>query len=728
LTYDGTETSQQEFEDFMGSNACISIMVPSLPVTKIMSAVHTEFATFQKAMKRDAGLYPVITQDAQWDTWNCSLVSIARAQAIDHVLDSTYVPSLPDEIASFAEKQKYMFSVFELALQTDRGKAIIRSHEATYDARTVYKEMNDYYCNRDSMSLLDSRTLPSYITSVPLGDGSCSASAQYDIQFGTAPSATLAQASQVYASLHDETEACQHLTFDPGDYTMDVMIDDPGHVVAPAEHPNDDLPEPDLLACSTDRTDNDTIPPEVLVQMTSNAISCHTNNKQGMQDRRLAGKTRVHHKHANGRTMDIEAIVQQRMCRTPFRTAGAVDKTVHSVGQIEAFQHGVYDEHTRVGGQQSIPIVTSEADWYPTTLDKDEWDSLPYVNLTSAADWYPTTLDKDEWDNLHHFSLTSADERDPSPLDREWDDDDDALTDETVHDSIVHVPIPKVDSTYDNAGHRAQAIAVDYVFQCPTLGWFSADIIRATFQYTTQYVHPPGSEILKRHYKSPFHALTVFRIDAPVERLGLVDGTSSSMLRLAPIDGEFLRQFVQFKEILPRQTSPTDNIVDLYRSSPSSPPPKTILDPADLIGWLFLKDQDNGERSASSSSPPKPMIVRPIKDPTDLIGWLFLKDKDNGERLSHLLEREYPKPATVSPISDPAGERHRVQMLPNGERPSSSPTIKPVAVRSTIDTTDLVGWLFLKDQDNGERHRVKMLSHLGCGRTITIIDPTDRPD
>jgi hypothetical protein len=156
----------------------------------------------------------------------------------------------------------------------------------------------------------------------------------------------------------------------------------------------------------------------------------------------------VHRKHANGRTMDIEAIVRQRMCRTPIGTAGAVvntqpgsviGKTVHSVGQIEAFQHGVYDKPTRVGGKQSIPMVTSEADWYPTTLDKDEWDSLPHIDLTSAAGWYPTTLDKDEWDNLHHFSLTSADNWDPNKLDRELDDDD-ALTDETVRDSLVHVP------------------------------------------------------------------------------------------------------------------------------------------------------------------------------------------------------------------------------------------------------------------------------------------------
>ena len=61
----------------------------------------------------------------------------------------------------------------------------------------------------------------------------------------------------------------------------DVMFDDTGQVVSLAEHPIDDLPEPLLLACLTDRPDNDTIPPEVLVRMTSNAINRHVKYDQG---------------------------------------------------------------------------------------------------------------------------------------------------------------------------------------------------------------------------------------------------------------------------------------------------------------------------------------------------------------------------------------------------------------------------------------------------------------
>jgi hypothetical protein len=638
-TYDGTEILQQEFEDFMGSNECISIMVPSLPVTGIMPAVHTEFATFQKAMKRDAGLYPVITQDAQWDTWNCSLVSIARAQAIDLVLGSSYVPVLPDEIALFAEKQMYMYSVFQWALQSDKGKAIVRSHETTHDAQKVYKDMYDY-CSKSTRAVFGSSTMQSYTSSVRVGDGSWSASVQSDLQFGTASSAKLAQTRQFYAhqfdcvadendlgspvsviqanqamrsfgksvvSLPDVIETYQHFTFDPGDSALDVMIDDPSRVVSLAEYPTDDVPETDLLACLTDRTNTDTILPEVLVRMTSNVINRHVKDKQGFRSHMAVTdsvSSGAHNSTSSGALadrgsncrlagsmmrVDIEAIVRHRMYRIPLGTAGTMvnthfgsviasvhnhaligtGKTIHSVDQIEVSHNGVHDTSMRDDDQQPI-------NWYPTTLDKDEWDNLTYIRPTSAADWYPTTLDKDEWDNLHHFSPTSAANWDSTTLCRALNDDD---------------------------------------------AWCNA-----------------LCEILKQPYESPFHALTVFRSNVPVDKqLVHVLAPSSSKLRLAPIDREYLRHFAQLKEISPRQTSLTDNIVDLYRSSPSSPPPKSfigcsILNPADLIGWLSPEDQDNGERPSSSSSPPKPIMVRSIKDPTDLIGWLFLKDKDNGER------------------------------------------------------------------------------------------------
>jgi hypothetical protein len=105
-------------------------------------------------------------------------------------------------------------------------------------------------------------------------------------------------------------------------------------------------------------------------------------------------------------------------------------------------------------------------------------------------------------------------------------------------------------------------------------------------------------------------------------------------------------------------------------------------------------EQDNGEQPSSLSSPPKPIIVRPIKHPTDLIGWLFVGC-------------ECPEPVIGSPIIDPAD---RIGWLflkdqDNGERSLLLLPTKPAIVRPITHPTDLIGWLFLKDKDDGGRHR-----------------------
>jgi hypothetical protein len=144
-SYDGTDVTKDEFEKFSTSNECIRLVTlsqpyPTVPVNPnaVMSSTQTELATFRKGIKRDASLFPVMNQDSQWDSWNRSIVSIARAQAVEQVLDSTYVPVLLEEIDLFKEKQKYLYSVFERTLQSDKGKAIVRSHEDQFDAQKVY--------------------------------------------------------------------------------------------------------------------------------------------------------------------------------------------------------------------------------------------------------------------------------------------------------------------------------------------------------------------------------------------------------------------------------------------------------------------------------------------------------------------------------------------------------------------------------------------------------------
>jgi hypothetical protein len=63
-----------------------------------------------------------------------------------------------------------MYAVFARTMQTDKGKAIVRAHETTFDAQKVYKEMHDY-CVTSTKALMNSSTLLAYITTAKFGDG-----------------------------------------------------------------------------------------------------------------------------------------------------------------------------------------------------------------------------------------------------------------------------------------------------------------------------------------------------------------------------------------------------------------------------------------------------------------------------------------------------------------------------------------------------------------------------
>jgi hypothetical protein len=101
-TYDGGDIVFDKFDSFRQSNECIRLRMASQPVVPpdvVMISTQSELATFKKGIKRGAALYPVLTQDTEWDLWNCSVVSLAHAQSGEQILDNKYVPSLGDEIA-----------------------------------------------------------------------------------------------------------------------------------------------------------------------------------------------------------------------------------------------------------------------------------------------------------------------------------------------------------------------------------------------------------------------------------------------------------------------------------------------------------------------------------------------------------------------------------------------------------------------------------------------------
>jgi len=96
-------------------------------------------------------------------------VAQAQAQDVSDVLNPLF-KSVPGEKDLFEAKQKYMYAVFERVLQTDKGKALVRSNVADANAQKIFNEL----CQdalRSTHASIDSSRLLSYITSVRIGDG-----------------------------------------------------------------------------------------------------------------------------------------------------------------------------------------------------------------------------------------------------------------------------------------------------------------------------------------------------------------------------------------------------------------------------------------------------------------------------------------------------------------------------------------------------------------------------
>ena len=63
-----------------------------------------------------------------------------------------------------------MYAVFEKNLLTDKGKALVRAHQKTYNAQLIYKELQDYAL-MSTNATMGASSLLSYVTTSNLGDG-----------------------------------------------------------------------------------------------------------------------------------------------------------------------------------------------------------------------------------------------------------------------------------------------------------------------------------------------------------------------------------------------------------------------------------------------------------------------------------------------------------------------------------------------------------------------------
>ena len=153
----------------------MGIYNPSKSQTYSTSTNHTQkrnkasssAESFRKSIKKDRNTYATFCKDRRWDKWNRSVKAIARPHNFEEVFDISYVPVGEEEIETFQEKQKFIYSVFEDKVLTNTGVTLVRKYEKTYDAQSIYKGLLRH-SQESTQATIDTAELLTYITTVKL--------------------------------------------------------------------------------------------------------------------------------------------------------------------------------------------------------------------------------------------------------------------------------------------------------------------------------------------------------------------------------------------------------------------------------------------------------------------------------------------------------------------------------------------------------------------------------
>jgi hypothetical protein len=129
---------------------------PNIPLTHILHNAHalaqtgpTPAESFERGIKKDKEQYPEFTDEKNWYNFRRDVEATAATHNTIEVLDFTFTPNLadPDDVALFASKNQWMYSVLSAKLKTITGMEIIRNHDLDRNAQLVWKELVDHQQN-----------------------------------------------------------------------------------------------------------------------------------------------------------------------------------------------------------------------------------------------------------------------------------------------------------------------------------------------------------------------------------------------------------------------------------------------------------------------------------------------------------------------------------------------------------------------------------------------------
>ena len=342
-------------------------------------------------------------------------------------------------------------------------------------------------------------------------------------------------------------------------------------------------------------------------------------------DVRLIAKTDRH--------VDIQGIDNHRMNDVPIASVGAVvstqkgdviaimhqfaytgkGKTIISSAQLEAFKQIVHDKSVKVGGKQRIetldgyiiPVNFRQGLPYVTFrpyTDK-EWETLPHVTLTADVDWDPTILDCETEDIEEWYNeMQDLPRLSPDPYFDEFGDYRHthnvakALLSSNIIENIILTDLPSMFQAYE---HTIKPRAIDYQRFQSKFAFLPTDIIKHTFDKTTQFYCSTGISTDKKHYKSPFPAANVQRrneavasdtvfSDTPAIEYGVIAaqffvGTKSLVSDVYPLQTE--KQFVNTLQENIRKRGAMDKLITDRAQSEISTKVKDILRHYIISDW-----------------------------------------------------------------------------------------------------------------------------------------------
>ena len=126
---------------------------------------------WEKGVKLDMSIFRELKNVKEWNQWVTQFRTDVATQGLSSVLDSNFWPQTFKDKVLFHEQQQYLYAVFVRILKTDEGKAIARKYKSTFDAQSIYRELQEYATN-STQAVIDSNTLLQYITTACIVDGS----------------------------------------------------------------------------------------------------------------------------------------------------------------------------------------------------------------------------------------------------------------------------------------------------------------------------------------------------------------------------------------------------------------------------------------------------------------------------------------------------------------------------------------------------------------------------